>query len=70
MVVDTSARVAIILQEGDADTFNVIARATTRAPSAASYLDLAIVSLSCGYAGAPNSRRRSRMPRSTSFRSR
>jgi ribonuclease VapC len=52
MVVDTSALVAILLQEADADIYaNAIAGATTTALSAASYVELAIVSLSRGARG-------------------
>jgi ribonuclease VapC len=52
MVVDTSALVAILLQEEDADTYaDAIAGATTTALSAASYVELAIVSLSRGVRG-------------------
>jgi ribonuclease VapC len=52
MVVDTSALIAILLQEEDARTYaDAIAAAATAALSAASYVELAIVSLSRGVRG-------------------
>ena len=52
MVVDTSALVAILLQEEDAQAYaDAIAAAATAALSAASYVELAIVSLSRGARG-------------------
>lgn len=52
MVVDTSALIAILLQEEDAQTYaDAIAAAATAALSAASYVELAIVSLSRGVRG-------------------
>jgi ribonuclease VapC len=52
MVVDTSALVAILLQEQDAQIYaDAIAAADTAALSAASYVELAIVSLSRGVRG-------------------
>lgn len=52
MVVDTSALVAILLHEEDAQTYaDAIAAAATAALSAASYVELAIVSLSRGARG-------------------
>ena len=52
MVVDTSALIAILLQEEDAQAYaDAIVRAGTAALSAASYLELAIVSLSRGVRG-------------------
>lgn len=52
MVVDTSALVAILLQEEDAQTYSdAIAGAATAALSAASYVELVIVSLSRGARG-------------------
>jgi ribonuclease VapC len=52
MIVDTSALVAILLQEDDARTYaDAIAGAGTAALSAASYVELAIVSLSRGEKG-------------------
>jgi ribonuclease VapC len=52
MVVDTSVLIAILLQEEDAQIYaDAIARAGTAALSAASYVELAIVSLSRGVRG-------------------
>jgi ribonuclease VapC len=52
MVVDTSALVTILLQEEDAQDYaDAIASAPALALSAASYLELAIVSLSRGIRG-------------------
>lgn len=52
MVVDTSALIAILLQEEDAQTYaDAIAAAATAALSAAPYVELAIVSLSRGVRG-------------------
>ena len=52
MVVDTSALVVILLQEEDAQAYaDAIAAAATAALSAASYVELAIVSLSRGARG-------------------
>jgi ribonuclease VapC len=52
MVVDTSALIAILLQEQDARIYaEAIATADTAALSAASYVELAIVSLSRGVRG-------------------
>ena len=52
MVVDTSALIAILLQEEDAQTYaDAIAAAATAALSAASYVELAIVSFSRGVRG-------------------
>ncbi|MGH6898945.1 MAG: type II toxin-antitoxin system VapC family toxin [Geminicoccaceae bacterium] len=52
MIVDTSALVAILLQEDDAETYaDAIAGAGTALLSAASYVELAIVSLSRGGRG-------------------
>jgi ribonuclease VapC len=52
MVVATSASIAILLQEEDAQTYaDAIAAAATAALSVASYVELAIVSLSRGVRG-------------------
>jgi ribonuclease VapC len=52
MVVDTSALIAILLQEQDARIYaEAIATADTAALSAASYVELAVVSLSRGVRG-------------------
>jgi|ERR671919_805155 ribonuclease VapC len=52
MVVDTSALIAILLQEEDAQTYaDAIAGAATAVLSAASFVELAIVSLSRGARG-------------------
>jgi ribonuclease VapC len=52
MVVDTSALVAILLQERDAEIYaDAIARAATAVLSAASYVELSIVALSRGARG-------------------
>ena len=52
MVVDTSVLIAILLQEEDAQIYaDAIVRAGTAALSAASYVELAIVSLSRGVRG-------------------
>jgi ribonuclease VapC len=52
MVIDTSVLMAILLQEEDAQIYaDAIVRAGTAALSAASYVELAIVSLSRGVRG-------------------
>lgn len=52
MVVDTSALIAILLQEEDAQAYaDALAATATAALSAASYVELAIVSLSRGVRG-------------------